>query len=111
MSVEQNRKDKEKRMAEAGRENTQNLIQKDLLLDTSNEKSKCYYILGNGFCGMDREDNMKFCIKHTDNAKDVMFCKCENCHKEIEYYPEDTYPLADDGYCYTCQYGVDEDGF
>jgi len=66
MSVEQNRKDKEKRMAEAGRENTQNLIQKDLLLDTSEEKSKCYYILGNGFCGMSRDSGMKYCIKHTD---------------------------------------------
>jgi hypothetical protein len=109
MSVEQNRKDKEKRMAEAGRENTQDLIQKDLLLDTSDET--CNYILGNGFCGMSRDSNMQYCIKHTDNAKDVMFCKCENCNKEIEYYPEDTHPLGDEGWCYTCKFGVDEDGF
>ena len=33
MSIEQNKDDKEKRIAEAGRENTQDLIQKDLLLD------------------------------------------------------------------------------
>ena len=108
MSVTQNRGDKEVRMADI-HENTKGLIMNDLLLDTSEEKSKCYYILGNGFCGMDRDSNMKYCIKHTDNDKDVMTCKCENCHKEIEYYPEDTYPLADDGYCYTCQYGEDED--
>ena len=109
MSVEQNREDKEKRMAEAGRENTQDLIQKDLLLDTSDET--CNYILGNGFCGMSRDSNMQYCSKHTDNAKDVMFCKCENCNKEIEYYPEDPNPLGDEGWCYTCKFGVDEDGF
>jgi hypothetical protein len=106
MSIEQNRGDKEVRMAEAGRENTQDLIQKDLLLDTSDEK--CNYILGNGFCGMSRDSNMQYCIKHTDNDKDVMFCKCDNCNKEIEYYPEDSHPLGDEGWCYTCKFGEDE---
>ena len=65
MSIEQNRGDKEVRMADI-HENTQDLIQKDLLLDTSEGKSKCYYILGNGFCGMSRDSGMKYCIKHTD---------------------------------------------
>ena len=65
MSIEQNLGDKESRMADI-HENTQDLIQKDLLLDTSEEKSKCYYILGNGFCGMSRDSGMKYCIKHTD---------------------------------------------
>ena len=65
MSIEQNRGDKESRMADI-HENTQDLIQKDLLLDTSEGKSKCYYILGNGFCGMSRDSGMKYCIKHTD---------------------------------------------
>ena len=105
MSIEQNRGDKEVRMADI-HENTQDLIQKDLLLDTSDEK--CNYILGNGFCGMSRDSNMQYCIKHTDNAKDVMFCKCDNCNKEIEYYPEDSHPLGDEGWCYTCKFGEDE---
>jgi len=65
MSIEQNLGDKESRMADI-HENTQDLIQKDLLLDTSEGKSKCYYILGNGFCGMSRDSGMKYCIKHTD---------------------------------------------
>ena len=72
MSVEQNRGNKEKRMEEAGRENTQDLVQKDLLLDTSDEKNKCNYILGNGFCGMDTEYNMEYCTKHTDNKPEVI---------------------------------------
>jgi hypothetical protein len=105
MSIEQNRGDKEVRMANI-HEHTQDLIQKDLLLDTSDEK--CNYILGNGFCGMSRDSNMQYCIKHTDNAKDVMFCKCDNCNKEIEYYPEDSHPLGDEGWCYTCKFGEDE---
>jgi hypothetical protein len=51
------------------KEDTQGLIMKDILLDTS--EGKCYRVLGNGFCGMKKDENMKYCIKHTDN-KDRM---------------------------------------
>ena len=42
---------------------------KDTLSGTS--KEKCYRVLGNGFCGMYKDENVKYCIKHTDN-KDRM---------------------------------------
>jgi hypothetical protein len=47
------------------KDDTQGLIMKDALSDTSEEK--CYHVLGNGFCGMEKDENMKYCIKHTDN--------------------------------------------
>ena len=49
------------------KEDTQGLIMTDLLSDTSEEKSKCYRILGNGFCGIVKNSDMKYCVKHTDN--------------------------------------------
>ncbi|MBC8501576.1 MAG: hypothetical protein ACW9XB_08055 [Candidatus Nitrosopumilus sp. metabat.KBP569_Feb_25m_nospike.7] len=51
------------------KDDTQGLIMKDILLDTSEEK--CYRVLGNGFCGMKKDANMKYCIKHTDNKDRV----------------------------------------
>ena len=92
MSIEQNKDDKEKRIAEAGRENTQDLIQKDLLLDFPE-----------------------------NNKSEELVCECPNCHKTYEYYPEDVpegiktnitpedpHPLGEEGWCYTCVFGEDE---
>lgn len=48
--------------------------------------------------------------------EEVKIAVCENCHKEIEYYPEDTHPLTNGltgevgdnigGFCYTCLFGT-----
>ena len=72
-----------------GRENTQALVQKDLLLDD-----------------WDADKNKQERIENGE-----MTCKCPNCHRTYEYYPEDPHPLGDEGWCYTCKFGVDEDGF
>lgn len=68
-----------------GRENTQALVQKDLLLE------------------WDADKNKRECIVNGE-----MTCKCENCHTIYEYYPEDPYPLDDGEWCYTCLFGKDE---
>ena len=78
MSIEQNRGDKEVRMANI-HEHTQDLIQKDLLLDFPE-----------------------------NNKSEELVCECPNCHKTYEYYPEDPHPLGEEGWCYTCVFGEDE---
>jgi len=65
-----------------GKENTQGLVQKDLLLE------------------WDADKNKRECI-----ANGEMTCECSNCHTKIEYYPEDPYPLDEAGFCYTCLFG------
>ena len=39
-----------------------------------------------------------------NHGNNELVCVCDTCHTEIEYYPEDPYPLTD-GVCYTCMFG------
>ena len=77
MTVTQDRKNKEEQMNKIT-EDTQGLINKDLLLDFS-------------------EDNDK-----------PLTSQCPECKKTFEYYPEDPNPVGEEGWCYTCVYGVDD---
>jgi phage FluMu protein Com len=62
---------------DCGKENTQGLIQKDLLLDFP-DKDK------------------------------PLTSECPKCKRIFEYYPEDPNPVGEEGWCYTCVFGVDD---
>ena len=64
---------------DCGKENTQGLIQKDLLLEFPENKKN-----------------------------EELVCECPNCHRTYEYYPEDPHPLGEEGWCYTCVFGVND---
>mgnify|MGYP001496129346 FL=1 len=63
---------------DCGKENTQGLIQKDLLLEFPEDKDK------------------------------PLTSECPKCKRIFEYYPEDPNPVGEEGWCYTCVFGVDD---
>lgn len=77
MTVTQDRKNKEDQMNKIT-EDTQGLINKDLLLDFPEDKDK------------------------------PLTSECPNCKTTFEYYPEDPNPVGEEGWCYTCVFGVDD---
>ena len=77
-----------------GKENTQGLIQKDLLLEFPEDKNK------------ELTSECPECKGVTECSECERTVECPECKKIFEYYPEDPCPVGEEGWCHDCLFGV-----